>query len=143
MANTLLRDTDQMSMAHALEVRVPFVDPAVAAFVLGLPGAWKVDGHRPKPLLVDALGDLLPEEIWKRRKMGFTLPFQKWLRGGLESAVSQALSDIKGLERIGLDGAATHEVWAAFKNNPQQEPWSRPWALYVLKQWCERNGVTA
>ncbi len=143
MSNTLLRDTDQMSMAHALEVRVPFVDPAVVSFVLGLPGEWKVDGNRPKPLLVDALGDLLPEEIWKRRKMGFTLPFQKWMRAGLESEINRHLSDKNGLQRIGLNGDETGAIWAAFKNNPRQEPWSRPWALYVLKQWCERNRVEA
>src|SRR5205085_4148234 len=74
MANTLLRDTDCMSMAHSLEVRVPFVDPVVARFVLSLPGAWKLNGGRPKPLLLDALGDLLPSEITHRPKMGFTLP---------------------------------------------------------------------
>ena len=48
MANTLLRDTDQMSMAHALEVRVPFVDPVVVTYVLGFPGEWKMNGRRPK-----------------------------------------------------------------------------------------------
>ena len=46
MANTLLRDTDQMSMAHALEVRVPFVDPEVVNFVLAFPGEWKINGRR-------------------------------------------------------------------------------------------------
>ena len=60
MANTLLRDTDQMSMAHALEVRVPFVDPEVVSFVLALPGEWKINGGRPKPLLVDAVRRFAP-----------------------------------------------------------------------------------
>ncbi len=141
MSNTLLRDTDQMSMAHALEVRVPFVDSVVVDYVLGLPGEWKVDGNRPKPLLVDALGDLLPEEIWRRRKMGFTLPFQRWMRAGIESEVIETLSNKNGLERIGLNGAATHEIWEAFNNKPEEEPWSRPWALYALAKWCEKNGV--
>ena len=49
MTNTLLRDTDQMSMAHALEVRVPFIDSAVVSFVLGLPGEWKLTVRDPNP----------------------------------------------------------------------------------------------
>src|SRR5207253_3798015 len=61
MSNTLLRDTDAMSMAHSLEVRVPFVDAKVVDYVLSLPGEWKVskNGSGPKPLLADAVSDLL------------------------------------------------------------------------------------
>ena len=143
MANTLLRDTDQMSMAHALEVRVPFVDPEVVQFVLGLPGEWKVNGGRPKPLLVDALGNLLPEEIWRRPKMGFTLPFQRWMQSGLHSEVAAALSSSRDLMLLGLSTDSVRAMWDAFANNPSQEPWSRSWALYVLAKWCEQNEVTA
>ncbi len=64
MTNTLLRDTDAMSMAHSLEVRVPFVDVKVVDFVLSLPGEWKLRGNDgPKPLLADAMSDLLPREF--------------------------------------------------------------------------------
>jgi asparagine synthase (glutamine-hydrolysing) len=142
MANTLLRDTDQMSMAHALEVRVPFIDPVVVKYVLGLPGEWKTNGSRPKPLLVDALGDSLPEEIWRRPKMGFTLPFERWMQSGLRSEVAAALSSSSDLLRLGLSKESV-AIWEAFAKNPSQEPWSRPWALYVLTKWCELNGVIA
>ena len=142
MANTLLRDTDQMSMAHALEVRVPFIDPVVVSFVLGLPGEWKTDGSRPKPLLLDAIGDLLPEEVWRRPKMGFTLPFQRWMQSALQPDLERAFSRADGFERVGLNSDRVRDVWTTFKNNPHQEPWSRPWSLYVLKQWCELNRVT-
>lgn len=141
MANTLLRDTDQMSMAHALEVRVPFVDPAVVQYVLGLPGEWKMDARRPKPLLLDALGGLLPEEVWKRPKMGFTLPFQRWMRSSLVAELEGTLSVGHGLTLLGINSDYVRAVWNAFNKDPQQEPWSRPWALYVLKRWCEINGV--
>jgi asparagine synthase (glutamine-hydrolysing) len=143
MANTLLRDTDQMSMAHALEVRVPFIDPVVVSFVLGLPGEWKTNGRIPKPLLVDALGDSLPEEIWKRPKMGFTLPFQRWMTSGLQPDLERAFSRGDGFERFGLTSDRVRDVWATFKNNPHQEPWSRPWSLYVLAEWSKLNDVTA
>jgi asparagine synthase (glutamine-hydrolysing) len=142
MANTLLRDTDQMSMAHALEVRVPFIDPVVVRYVLGLPGRWKMDRHRPKPLLLEALGELLPEEVWRRPKMGFTLPFQRWLRSALEPEVDEAFMRGDGLTHLGLHTDAVRKVWREFKNNPQEEPWSRPWALYVLKKWCDHNNIS-
>jgi asparagine synthase (glutamine-hydrolysing) len=143
MANTLLRDTDQMSMAHALEIRVPFIDSVVVSFVLGLPGEWKTDGSRPKPLLLDAIGDLLPEEVWRRPKMGFTLPFQRWIQSGLRSEVAGALSSSRDLLRLGLSADGVRTMWQAFAKNPSQEPWSRPWSLYVLTKWCELNRVAA
>jgi asparagine synthase (glutamine-hydrolysing) len=141
MANTLLRDTDQMSMAHALEVRVPFVDSEVINYVMALPGGWKINGVRPKPMLVDALRDLLPEEIWRRRKMGFTLPFQGWLRSALECEVKATLCGDANLSSIGLASNSARQIWESFKHSPQHEPWSRPWALYILKKWCDLNGV--
>jgi asparagine synthase (glutamine-hydrolysing) len=141
MANTLLRDTDQMSMAHSLEVRVPFVDSVVATFVLSLPGKWKMDGVRPKPLLLDALGDLLPEEVWRRPKMGFTLPFEKWMRSALTTQLDAAFLPQGGLDRLGISKSAA-DIWQTFKNTPHRERWSRPWALYVLNRWCEINSVS-
>ncbi|MGZ4043856.1 MAG: asparagine synthase (glutamine-hydrolyzing), partial [Bacteroidia bacterium] len=73
LQNILLRDTDQMSMAVALEVREPFLDHKLAEFVLSVDDEHKFP-HTPKKLLVDSLGDLLPPEIVNRPKMGFTLP---------------------------------------------------------------------
>ena len=141
MANTLLRDTDQMSMAHALEVRVPFIDPVVVQYVLRLPGSWKVDGERSKPLLVDALGKLLPEDVWKRPKMGFTLPFERWMRSSLQGEVDDVLSSGNGLANVGVNNDFGRGVWRAFRDNPRHEAWSRPWALFVLKRWCDLNDV--
>ncbi len=100
MTNTLLRDTDAMSMAHSLEVRVPFVDAKLVDYVLSLPGKWKVRKNGPKPLLADAVGDLLPREFMARPKMGFTLPFEKWLQGRLRAEVSAVLGDARRLAAL-------------------------------------------
>ena len=83
MRDVLLRDADVMSMAHGLEVRVPLLDQDVVELVARLPGEFKLDAHRDKGLLVDAIGDVLPPAVTRRPKMGFTLPFQAWLRGPL------------------------------------------------------------
>jgi asparagine synthase (glutamine-hydrolysing) len=142
MANTLLRDTDSMSMAHSLEVRVPFIDVDVVKFVLSLPGSWKVNGGRPKPLLQDALGDLLPREILNRPKMGFTLPFQDWMQSRLRDEIETTFADDAQFDSVGLRPAAVREIWRAFLRSPEAIGWSRPWALYVLSHWCQQHQVT-
>ncbi len=141
MANTLLRDTDQMGMAHGLEVRVPFVDPEIVRFVFGLPGNWKWKPGRPKSLLLDALADMLPEEVWDRPKMGFTLPFERWLRSVLQGELDATLSNASELTRSGLDPRYAATIWQAFKRYPRHQSWARPWALHVLEQWYQLNEV--
>jgi asparagine synthase (glutamine-hydrolysing) len=141
MANMLLRDTDHMSMAHSLEVRVPFLDSRVVSFVLGLPDEWKLDGGRPKPLLLDAIEDLLPEAVWRRPKMGFTLPFQRWMHSALHQDLAGTFNNNGGLSHLGITDFAG-SVWKTFDRTPRLERWSRPWSLYILKTWCEINSVT-
>ena len=143
MSNTLLRDTDAMSMAHSLEVRVPFVDTKLVNYVLALPGAWKLNhGTKgPKPLLADALADLLPRDLLARPKMGFTLPFEKWLRQNLRTEVSSVLEDSSLLSAPALNSVAVQKLWRNFLQKPRAIGWSRPWSLYVLAKWCEINRV--
>ena len=143
MTNTLLRDTDAMSMAHSLEVRVPFVDTKLVDYVLSLPGEWKLDGKLPKPLLAEAVADLLPRDFMARPKMGFTLPFEKWLKRDLRTEVSSVLRDRSRVSVSGLDVKTVERVWDDFLEKPRAVGWSRPWSLYILAQWCEINRVTS
>ena len=141
MRNVLLRDTDVMSMAHSLEVRVPFLDHRVVEFVAALPAELKERrGETPKPLLLGALGDLLPREIVHRPKMGFTLPFAAWLRGALRDEVRDVLLDPAAGGQAGelLGPAAVSGVWSRFEAGKAE--WVRPWSLYVLKKWAAQSG---
>jgi len=140
MRNTLLRDSDFMSMAHALEIRVPFVDTEVVRYVLSLPGSWKIDDRRPKPLLIDALGGRIPKEIWSRPKMGFGLPFAEWMQSSLKLHV-ESVFESKGLESVGISVGYGRSIWDHFQHNPAGVRWSRPWALFTLHQWCSFNRV--
>jgi asparagine synthase (glutamine-hydrolysing) len=137
MLNTLLRDADGMSMSQGLEVRVPLIDHELAKAVLALPGASKLN-HTPKRLLVDALAGSLPDDIVHRRKRGFTLPFEHWMRQELRPEIEPMLQakrvnsgPLAGL----LDGDAVHQIWQDFLGGTVS--WSRPWSLYVLHEWCE------
>lgn len=144
MANTLLRDTDVMSMAHSLEVRVPFVDERVVNYAMSLPGEWKLDQRQngmPKPLLADAIADLLPRDFLARRKMGFTLPFEKWMQGRMCEEISAVFADDGGLAAAGLVAQDTRDLWQRFLRAPRAVGWTRPWSLFVLARWCQMNRV--
>ena len=137
LVNTLLRDTDTMSMRHSLEVRVPFLDRPLVEYVLSLPESVKRKRARPKTLLIEALGDLLPQEIVAQRKRTFTFPWDHWLRGELGERVAAGLADWSPALASQIHGAYAHGVWQNFLKGGTT--WSRPWSLYVLNEWVKRN----
>jgi asparagine synthase (glutamine-hydrolysing) len=140
MLNTLLRDSDFMSMAHGLEVRVPLIDHRLAQRLMAMPGSWKLNAGTPKPLLVHALRGELPDKIVHRPKRGFTLPFEYWLRDALRPAVEAAFAKLEdGPLGETLSAPAVRRVWADFLQG--KTSWSRPWALYVLQCWCEQHAL--
>ncbi len=129
LKNTLLRDGDQMSMAHSLEMRAPFLDTDLLEQVVAIDPRWKIDPKRNKPLLLDAVGPALPREVWDRPKRGFGLPYDRWLREGLD------LGEPDGPE-MGLDPAAVRAVRASFLAGTQ---YPRYWSLTVLSRWVRRE----
>jgi len=139
MVNTLLRDTDCASMANSLEVRVPFLDHRLVEFVGRLPKSAKYDARVPKSLLVEALSDLLPDEVVGQRKRTFTLPWEVWLRGPLGVRISQELSNLTPPLRQYMNPRAVRGAWQNFVIG--QTNWSRPWSLFVLNEWV-RHHVT-
>jgi asparagine synthase (glutamine-hydrolysing) len=120
MRNQLLRDSDVFSMAHSVELRVPFVDHRLYETVLPyLDDAY--DKNFPKRMLVEAVGDI-PDEIVHRPKMGFTFPFEDWIRNGqLKDLMTEALNDLDAKLKI------NHTAM-----NINEAHWSRAWAFYTL-----------
>jgi asparagine synthase (glutamine-hydrolysing) len=141
MANMLLRDTDAMSMSSALEVRVPLLDHKLVEWVYSLPGATKTGGH-PKQLLVEAMGADLPAEIADRKKTGFALPFERWIRTSLKQFVSDALNDTEAVLSAGLNPAEVVNVVDRFERGSRSTSWSRVWGLAVLVDWSRRHDVS-
>jgi asparagine synthase (glutamine-hydrolysing) len=88
------------------------------------------------------LSDLLPREFMGRPKMGFTLPFEKWMQGKLRSEISGVLEDERRLSLVGLNPEVVGQVWRKFLQSPKAVGWTRPWAIYVLVKWCEVNGIS-
>ena len=137
MSNMLLRDSDVMSMAHGLELRVPLIDHKLVEFMMSVPGNMKMKPGRTKPLLVDSLPCSLPKKTVNREKMGFTLPFDIWMKTCLREDLEKVLlSPVRVLGDI-LSDDAVEQVWKNFLGG--KTSWSRPWSLYILKKWAERN----
>ena len=139
LANMLLRDGDVMSMAHGLEVRVPLLDRRLVEVVARVPGRQKLDARLPKPLLVRALADRLPPEIYGRPKQGFTLPWEEWLRGDLRAVVADRFESASIAGAVGLDDRACRAFWRGFVARRPGRSWARVWALFVLLDWCRRH----
>ncbi|MEO8576477.1 MAG: asparagine synthase (glutamine-hydrolyzing) [Gemmatimonadales bacterium] len=140
MRNTLLRDSDVFSMAHALELRVPLIDQKVTEIARE---AAAIEQPRPssnKAILVDAVRDLLSPETIRGPKRGFTLPFEAWMRSELSTEVNSVL-DSGRAERLGLRSSEVKLVWDAFRGRKGGVNWSRPWALYTLLRWAEQNDI--
>lgn len=137
MASTLLRDTDSVSMAQSLEVRVPLLDTPVVEFAGSLPDTARRRPGAQKALLVEALGDLLPREILEQRKRTFTLPWEEWLRGPLRARLDASFADPAPALGAFLRPGGVRSVWDDFLSG--KTSWSRPWSLYVLNEWCRRH----
>jgi asparagine synthase (glutamine-hydrolysing) len=141
MHDVLLRDTDQMSMAHGLEVRVPLLDHRLVDYVTAVGDGEKQGGTVPKRLLVESLGGLLPDDIVQRPKLGFTLPFEPWMRGALRPFCEEHLGD-RGLSARGLfRPGEIRGLWQSFLDGGRDVSWSRLWILVVLDDWLDRHGV--
>ena len=133
----LLRDTDMMSMSIPLEVRVPFMDHKLVEYMFSLPEKHKKLTDIPKSLLVDSLKTPLPDSVINRKKMGFTLPFELWMRGKLKSEIESVLLTPINLFSELISQKAVENIWKQFLDG--RTSWSRPWALYVLKSWIDKN----
>lgn len=138
MQNVLLGDADQMSMAHALEVRVPFIDYMLVEYVLGVPDKYK-SAKSPKKLLVDSLGDLLPPEIVNRPKMGFSFPWKNWMQNEMKGFCEQRIVSLSKHKLF--NEKEVLELWNKFLNNNPKITWSRIWILVVLENWLIENQI--
>ena len=136
--SVLLKDADQMSMAVSLELREPFFDNDLVEYVLNIPDEFKFPAY-PKKLLVESLGDLLPPEIVFRKKQGFVLPYDLWMRGDLRGFCEQK---IRGLAGRGIfEEEKLIAYWNRFLERKAGIRWADIWIFVVLEHWLETNGV--
>lgn len=136
--NVLLRDTDQMSMASSLEVRVPFFDHELVEYALSIPDDIKEPSYAKK-LLVESLGDLLPGEVVHRPKMGFVFPWEVWIKESLKSFCEK---HIQSLSQKGfIQKQYLLDKWNNFLSGNKRQHWMKIWMLVMLNEWLEKNKI--
>jgi asparagine synthase (glutamine-hydrolysing) len=146
MNNMLLRDTDQMSMAHALEVRVPLLDHKLVESVLLLSGKLKTATSASAPvkrLLVEAIEPEIPAGMLNRPKQGFVLPWERWLRRELRDTVADCLHDRETIAAAGLSFAAIEGLWERFTSAQPGVRAADVLGLVTLLSWIRRQGLEA
>jgi asparagine synthase (glutamine-hydrolysing) len=147
LANQLLRDIDAVSMAHSLEVRVPYLDPVVVDTALSLPDSAKLGDVRSanpygqtyrdtgaKRVLIDVGRRWLPPDFDVQPKRGFAMPFEAWLRGPLCDVLEDTVDARSARQRGLLEPAGVDRVRDRFYHG--ETSWPEPWVLMMLELWC-------
>lgn len=134
----LLAYGDRMSMAHSLEVRLPFTDHKLVEFAMRLPAHLKLRGREAKYLLRRAVGSLLPPEILTRAKLGLNPPLGLWLRGELAPLLEAYLSPQAVAQRAWFEPRAVSQLLHDFRAG-RRDYSLHLWSLLVLEQWCRRH----
>jgi asparagine synthase (glutamine-hydrolysing) len=135
MSFVLLRDIDAMSMAHSLEVRVPFLDRNLSDLASRISWQLKLRDGVGKWVLKHALRDVLPDEVLFRPKMGFGLPYATWMRRSLEPMVRDLLSRDRVKRRGVFDPDTAADLVDRFYRG-DDTIWRRVWTLFVLEGWA-------
>lgn len=133
LTDDILTKVDVASMAHSLEVRCPLVDQDLMVFAASLPGEVKMRGLKTKRILREVARPLLPPEILKRRKQGFGLPVDRWMRDELAPLSRDILLDQTARERGILKPSAVETL---LERHQRGEPrGDQIWALMILELW--------
>jgi asparagine synthase (glutamine-hydrolysing) len=141
LGERLLRDNDVASMAASLEQRVPLVDQVLFESVDRLPQLARYGPLGRKAMLRRIGLRGLDPALFERPKSGFVLPFDRWIRHGLKTAMDQTLRDPQAILPAGLNPVAVERLWKAFLDGAPGIYWSRIWAVYVFVRWCHSNRV--
>ena len=134
LQHILLRDSDQMSMASALEVRVPFMDHELIDYVLTIPDNYKYPTTQKK-LLVESFPEILTPEITNRKKMGFVFPWDKWLKNELKEFVEINLAELENYPDFNYPGI--QNMWNKYLKGDRSIYWTQIWGLVVLGRWLK------
>ncbi len=141
LGERLLRDNDAASMAVSIEQRLPLVDSVLADAVYRLPDPMRFEPVGRKDALRRAGLRGLDPALFERPKRGFVLPYDRWIRVGLQRSIDRTLRDPDLVRAAGLHPEPVAALWQAFLDRAPGLYWSRVWALFVLVRWCERHGV--
>lgn len=138
LPNDMLVKVDMMSMANSLEVRIPLLDYRIVDFVNKLPSNFKIDASRSKKILWDAYSDKLPFEVYNRRKMGFEVPMERWLKGPMQPMVADLTSTNKLSHQL-FDQTYIQKLLESLNGGKIGNVGFRLWSILVFQFWFYKN----
>ncbi|MEZ4739275.1 MAG: asparagine synthase (glutamine-hydrolyzing) [Flavobacteriales bacterium] len=139
LPNDMLHKVDLTSMAHALEVRTPFLDFRVVEFAFSLPAEAKLHRGSGKHILRESFGHLLPSTVMNRGKKGFEVPLLDLLRGPISPLIDELVNK-DSVEAAGLDWRAIGDVLGVFRSNSPGTSQATVHALLVYLSWYRNHG---
>ena len=137
LTGDLLTKVDRASMAHGLEVRVPFLDHELMEYAARMPPGYKLRDGVTKYILKQAFRDRLPEQVLTRSKMGFSMPLANWFRGELKGLFEERVfaRDVCLTEWFDLEPVRT---WWTEHQAGVHDHNRLFWCLLVLESWARR-----
>ena len=133
---TILRNFDRCSMAHGVEVRMPFLDWRLVCFAFSLPAESKLGGGYTKRILRQAMRGLMPEEIRTRKtKIGFNSPLPQWFAGPLKEWLRERTNERSFVQSELWDGPAVRE-FVERRSRAGNWRWTEAESVWLLVHAC-------
>ena len=142
LGERLLRDSDAVSMASSIEIRMPLVDQRLVTQMNRVPESIRYHPTQKKALLRRIGLKGLPPALFAQSKKGFELPYEKWMQGKLGDSIDETLNDKNAVLSAGLHPESVLSLWTAYRAGQPGLYWSRVWALFVLVRWCRRHRLS-
>lgn len=139
LGNDMLLKVDLTSMANSLEIRPPFLDYRIVEFANSLPASMKINSTGRKIILRKTFAGALPASVFNRRKQGFEVPMEAWLRGSLRTKVDSLLRDEQHRIFELIDAKTTVKVLNEFYTQDKNEHAALIYCLLVLAGWIDKN----
>lgn len=136
LAGDILVKVDRMSMAHSLEVRAPFLDHKVIEFAASIPASLKYFDGEKKYILQQAFAKVLPENIMRRKKMGFCVPLAEWFRGELKTMAERCFFSNKTHLGVFFNLAVLEDIWDLHQATTRNYA-TILWSLLMFELWCQ------
>ena len=139
LPDDILTKVDRMTMAHSLEARVPFLDHRIVEFAATIPFELKLRGLTSKYILKKAVKDLLPQQIMRQRKQGFSIPIHSWFRDGqLKDYAEDMLLNPNDDYKEFFNMHIINEMWSSHQEK-RVNFGHQLWALLVLQNWFSND----
>jgi asparagine synthase (glutamine-hydrolysing) len=136
MLNTLLRDNDVLSMANSLEVRPILLDHKLVELAFSLNDSFKVRDGTLKSIFIDSIKDIIPSEVWQRKKTGFEMPFSSWMNNGLNSKFLKVIDNPKTKDIFQVDFLNSLKNRVKCKNLKRAD-----WMVFIFLSWLVKYDI--